>query len=123
MKKPAPKQSRKKLALAILALVALNIGAAAISHAEDAPLISSKRLSISAQVGVDWERPLNVGETSERYPAVKLVPVYRLWGFRPGQERLSTALVMPIQIGMNSGNALRGGIFFSVCLYSGADSE
>jgi hypothetical protein len=122
MKKRIPqKSSRKPLAIAVLVLLALNIGAAALVKADDAPLISSKRLSISGQVGVDWERPTNIGDTSERFPAARLVTVYRLWGFRPGQERLSTALVMPIQLGMNSDHPLRGGVFFSVCLYSGAD--
>lgn len=110
--------------LAIMAAWVLSCACYDVAHAEDAPVFSARRLSIAAQAGLEWERPTNVDQSTERIPSVRLVPVWRLWGpVKDGVEHEggSFAIVAPLSIGLDSNHPFRGGVFVSCILWSGAD--
>ncbi len=124
MKKQTPKKSggaRKPCAIAILALLALNIGAAALSHAADAPILSTQRIAIAAQVGTDWRRGTGFDTGFESRPGVKLVPIYRLYGPESGFSRGSIALSFPVQLSFTQDRELQFGTYLSIVLWDGAD--
>ena len=122
MKKRIPqKPSRKPLAIAVLVLLALNIGAAALARAIEAPLVSVKRVSLAAQVGADWRRPTNQDLGTQTKPAVKLVGSYSLYGPPNGKAGGSVAIVTPFKIDLNRDHQFEGGVYLSVIWWSGLD--
>ena len=124
MKKRIPqKPSRKPLAIAVLVLLALNIGAAALVKAEDAPILSLKRMAIAGQIGTDWRRDTNAATGFESKPAAKLVPIYRLYGPESGLARGSVALSFPVKWSFTTNHELEFGAYLSIILLDGADPK
>lgn len=107
----------KKAILTLLALAAFAGSAAAI----DAPIISGKRLSIAAQVGVDWLRATNAYDGVQTKPAVKLVPSYSVFGPANGNFAGSVSFSFPAKLTLNADHRYEQGAYISIGLWSGTD--
>ena len=94
---------------------------AVAARAEDAPILSPKRLAIAAQVGTDWRRSTNGDTGFESKPAAKLVPIYRLYGPESGLARGSVALSFPVKWSFTTDHELEIGTYLSIILWDGAD--
>lgn len=114
-------------AIVFLALSAVAFVLAASVRADDAPLLSLRRLSVAGQVGVDYQRPTDQFKAINTTPSLKLVPSYSLWGPAPdkatGKAHFggAVALSFPVKMGVNSTHQLEFGAYLSVILWSGQD--
>jgi len=109
----------KKGCLAFLALLSAFLAAPVM--AADAPILSTQRIAIAAQVGTDWRRGTDTDTGFESRPSVKLVPIYRLYGPESGMARGSIALSFPVQWSFTRDHELQFGTYLSIVLFDGLD--